>query len=393
MKYKILNIFLVLILILPISACLPTLLLGAAGGVGSYFVGRNVSDREDRKVKTEALVEIREEMEQKQAVLSAQDTSINNELNQRLVGGAFMREIAIYPEIRNGVIILHGRVPDPQTAERVIQTARSTPGVTRIISNLVIVNQRRPVPMPVQMQQPSPQQIIVQQQPVPQQPSGFKAKQFSPAIPLESGSSFRYIPPENPTDNQKKFRPKSFEEQQGYYKQNNTGLPPENRPIGINQNLNQQKNSQQVKSPYQYQSKNSLKFQQNQTNPNKVFEKPKADNTENQIKTMSPEMLAQYSDNDSYYVKYNPTLINTTPIPPAVNNYQPVSPAPAQPTITPVYTNPYVVDVPVPIMDNDSYYTPYDGGYNSYVDTNPEIPVPVPGSIEDNDNAYELYYY
>ncbi len=140
MKRKILTILFVAAITPCLQGCFILAALGLMGG-GTYYVGEKAGKREDERIKTESLIDVKKELEAKQAQENAQDQGISNQINQNYMAGALTSSIAVYPEVRNGVVILHGRVPDAATAERAIDAARKTPGVQRIISNLVIMNQ------------------------------------------------------------------------------------------------------------------------------------------------------------------------------------------------------------------------------------------------------------
>ena len=150
--------------------------LAALGG-GGYYVGTKAGKREDERIKTQALIDVKRELEEKDKAAQAQDQTIANQIGQNYLAGQLNSGIAVYPEVRNGVVILHGRVPDAATAERAIAAARKTTGVQRIISNLVILNQRPGVaaatmaaPQQGYTQEQLQQQYMMQQQQQYQQP-------------------------------------------------------------------------------------------------------------------------------------------------------------------------------------------------------------------------------
>lgn len=160
--------------------------LAAATGVGAYYVGKKASQRGDERIRTETLIQAREEMEAKQKELAANDTSMQNQINSKVASGAATSQIAVYPEVKNGVVILHGRVPDAQTADRVIAATRQTQGVSQIISNLVITNQAQQKPkaaapqyqaMPIALQPQLIQPQVLQPQYVPQQVQPYQVQQ------------------------------------------------------------------------------------------------------------------------------------------------------------------------------------------------------------------------
>lgn len=195
---RLLTIFLLGFCIFTLNGCIAGI-LGGAAGVGSYFFGKGVADRDDRKLKTEALVKVKEELEVKQAALSAQDIAIGNDLSSKLISGAFDDSIAIYPEVKNGVIILHGRVPNAQMAQSVIDSARTTPGVERIISNLVILDEQQYYDEAM-MQQPQPimqeeVSIYSNQRLVDEYGYNVPRIRLDPNTPpIQGGSNLRYEP-------------------------------------------------------------------------------------------------------------------------------------------------------------------------------------------------------
>ncbi len=164
MVKKFFNILIIVAITQSVSGCFVVAGLAALGG-GGYYVGTKAGKREDERIKTQALIDVKRELEEKDKLASAQDQNISTQIGQNYLAGQLNSGIAVYPEVRNGVVILHGRVPDAATAERAIAAARKTSGVQRIISNLVILNQPRPAQQaaPQQMQQGISQQQLQQQ--------------------------------------------------------------------------------------------------------------------------------------------------------------------------------------------------------------------------------------
>ena len=198
MKRKFLNILSIAVICLSLQACVAAAIASLVGG-GGYYVGKRATAREEERIKTEALVDIKQEVAQREQADAQQDNSITSQINQNYLAGALTGEIAVYPEVKDGVVILHGRVPDAATAERAINAARNTQGVQRIISNLVIINQQPSgLQQQFQPQQFQPQGLYtpppVQQQGIPPmvqpvgqpvgQPMGQQPIQYAPQQPV-----------------------------------------------------------------------------------------------------------------------------------------------------------------------------------------------------------------
>jgi hypothetical protein len=350
-----------------LNSCAAILAGMAAGGTG-YFVGKQVSDRQDKSVKTEALVEIREDLERKQQNLSIQDKNISGEINQRLVSGAVTQEIAVYPEVRNGVVILHGRVPSAQIADRVIAAARTTPGVNRIISNLVVVNQNQQQPVPLNRAQQ--QQILMQQR----QQQQYQQQQLQ----------------------QQQMRQQRLMQQQRSQQQRSQQQQQKKNQNSANLSEDVKKNT----------AKNTPSRRPANNEPKKegpdlsLIEDPPKRPANNKPKVMSEEMMQKYmgDDLDNQYINYEPRNLNPR------TNYQPPLNQPVNNVPVPAIANPYIINVatPEPSFDNDSTYIPYmsktsspfnevyDSTYYGNVD---DAGVPVPTPAVDNANDYELYYY
>ena len=304
--------------------------------------------REEKKIETDTMIRAKEKLEAQQKQANSADQGVSNEINARLVSGSVSPNMAVYPEVRNGIVILHGRVPDPKTAERVIGSVRSTPGVQRIISNLVVVSQQtqaisgftpalnqqqQQIPQ-VQVQQQFPQQAPLLQQRIPQQ-----QQQFQQRMPQQVPQ--QYIPPQSGLRNQPNY----------YTGGGNSGGAKK-------KSANVAKNYPKIPS-----------VQKRPVNTSPITNRPK---------TMSLDAMQQYSDNDDTYVKYQQPLIRR----------QPVYAQPA-PTVSPVVSNPYIVNVPTPTVyqDNDSYYTP-PGGNNGFIGEASDS-----GNYQDNDSTYDLIHY
>lgn len=169
MLRKLLNVVVIIALTTPLQGCFLLAGVAALGG-GGYYVGTKAGKREEERIKTQALIDVKRELEEKDKAASSQDQTISTQIGQNYLAGQLNSGIAVYPEVRNGVVILHGRVPDAATAERAIAAARKTAGVQRIISNLVILNQPRPLgAAPAQQPQQGMSQQQLQQQYLQQQ--------------------------------------------------------------------------------------------------------------------------------------------------------------------------------------------------------------------------------
>lgn len=342
MKQKITNFCLSIFLCLSLSGCLTAAIASAIGG-GSYFIGKSANSRDEKRIKTESLIKVKEEMEMKQKSLSAKDNGITNEINQRLVSGSVAPNMAVYSEVRNGVVILHGRVPDSRTAERIIGTVRSTPGVSRIISNLVIANQQQVLSPQMMRANPAAMQQRMPQYPAMQQQRQVAPYQVQPAPPQQNQYN-RYAPPQS-----QYISPQSYN--------------------GVNGNLGNT-------------AGNYASGAKKKSSGSNVIGKVPASDISFQApsvpKVMSAEELQKYQgmDNDDGYVKYNPThIIKNVSAPSATEQVQ-------WPSIP--LANPYIVDTPSYYQDNDYYYMPPQGAGSSGNIADP---------YQDNDSTYELMHF
>ena len=365
MKRRFLNLIIIVSILPLLQGCFVVAGLAALGG-GGYYVGTKAGKREEERIKTQALIDVKRELQEKDEVAKAQDQDITNQINQNYLAGALTGGIAVYPEVRNGVVILHGRVPDAQTAERAIAAARKTTGVQRIISNLVILNQpataqpKMPLPaqVPPQYQQQYNQFLQqYQQAPIPQYPQIQMQQQPMMQAPIQAPQT------EQPT--RIKYE-QIFNYQQKPSKAYAGGV------VGKSQIANKQQAKQQKQSPPNNIAKNKTT--------------PTPSHSSSSQKTLPNQTISQYSDdNDSGYKEYRPRKVNA--VKPATN----------------ITKQKEVVFVPVPVPtyteDNDNLYRgvgeynpmPVNPGSPSYQDPSmpqQEIPVPTPSETQDNDFQY-----
>lgn len=329
--------------------------LGVLGG-GGYYVGTKAGKREDERIKTQALVDVKQELEQKQQVEAQADQNIATQISQNYVAGALTNQIAVYPEVRNGVVILHGRVPDAQTAERAINAARKTPGVQRIISNLVIMNQQ---PQAIPLTAVPEFQKNIQQQNGQIQQQYIQQQQMNNMQPVQGYPQMQY--------------------QQQPEPQQIVPIP------AVKQNQSEDKTSMKKS-----QVANKQQPKQQKTSPPEQSATYQT-STEYQSPKLLPENKINYysDDNDSGYKEYRPRQIKKAPKQVKQENEQ-------QPTV--IY-----VPVPVPSYesDNDAMYRNV-GEYNpnplakptkssSPTINNNQSTVPLPSDSEDNDFQYYTY--
>lgn len=361
--------------------------LAALGG-GGYYIGAKAGQREEERVKTESLIEVKKELDQKGKIQAQADQNITNQISQNYVAGTLTSSIAVYPEVRNGVVILHGRVPDEATARRAIETARKTPGVQRIISNLVIMNQA-----PAQVQSAYPQ--------------------AAPQVPQQYQQQYQQYLQQQYQQQQMQMQQQRYAPQPQQYQQQNMYQQPAAAP-GQSSQMKFAPNQLQPKvvaaaAPNKSAEKKSqlaAKVEKKDTKQVASKEKPKQQNTPppqkqeakseppKQSPRILPDKMIDYyaEDNDSGYKEYYPKKIKKT------------SQAKAQPVK--VIKQKEVVFVPVPVpsyeYDADADYRNV-GAYNptpliythnpAPVVAQPQIPVPTPTETEDYDNRNELMYY
>jgi len=94
--------------------------LAAAGitiaAVGGYFIGQ---DKRDFKTL-------------------AQDSEIKGQINNAYFAEPLINPMLVNITVRNGIVILKGKVPSEGVAERAVQIAQYTPGVKKVITRLKI---------------------------------------------------------------------------------------------------------------------------------------------------------------------------------------------------------------------------------------------------------------
>jgi hypothetical protein len=406
MKRKYFNLLIVICLIPTLQSCFLAGIVAAIGG-GTYYVGTKAGKREDERIKTQALIDVKRELEEKEKAESGVDQNIMNQINQNYLAGTLTGNIAVYPEVRNGVVILHGRVPDAQTAERAIQAARKTPGVERIISNLVIVNQApQAIPLnnlpqfqgyfqaPQQQQQ---QQMMMQ----PQQPARPQTiYEYRDSLPPQR-MQYQQVP-EGSMNNMNNPMYQQMQPTQQNLSYNNRAYQQYSSPVN-QQFANKAQNIQQKQAPPVVVTKNNKPIVKVTNNTSKSSQKsPTKTPQDSKPKLLSEEQLAQYAeDNDS---KYKPPVANRTVKNSTVKKSLPVqNNQNSNNQKKDVVYVPVAVPVPVYYEDNDSSYIPL-GGYipanntqnynNGVVGTGiPEIPLPVADENQDNDTFFKMEYY
>ena len=409
------------LLVLSLQGCLFAG-LAAATGAGGYYFGKKASQRGDERIKTETLIQAREEMEAKQKELSSGDQAIQSQINSKVAGGGATNQIAVYPEVKNGIVILHGKVPDAQTADKIIASTRQTQGVSQIISNLVITNQARQkqpaatgftqpfIPLqpmqlqpqiiqpqyntqqlqPVQYQQPQyqpnlqpqqqyfqqpAQQQIYQQQPIqapqynPQQIQPVTPEQYR-AVPSPYGvqGNNTYQKPPNNINTSQIFVAKQ-NSQSEYEKKNylNHAAPrnPANVPASFN-NINNENKPQSQANIY-----NQI-LAANQQPPPSAYQPPPVQQKQT-VRIMDESQIDSFTDNDSGYVPPKAAL-EAKRRQMEREQYQPQN---QQQTGITTAVQPTIVAIPVPVpvavpqinydmyQDADADYLPL-GYYNPY---------------------------
>ncbi len=388
MKANISKFLAIFVICISLQGCMAAA-AGGVAGVFAYFFGSKAAQRSDARIKNEALVEVRREMEEKQKALSEADKNVTNEINQRLIAGAVDQQLAVYPEVKNGVVILHGRVPDAKTADKIIQSTRQSPGVSRIISNLVIVDQAQinrqiasqapqqrlggQIAMPPQYQQQivQPQQAVMpaqyyqpqqQQMQVAPQQMQFPQQQFQ-------------MPAQPQLQPQIQQAPQQFQQQQFQMQPQQMQYPYGNQPQGYYQNMPTEKKSLNSAENYSDQKKN-LRRPAN-SYPNQQIQNNSAGNYNNQ---QAPPVY----NNQNYQSQqqfYNPQYQNQP------QNYQQYQQQPAQ-LIPQQYIDYY--------QDNDSTYSKYQPSVINRINqinqrqNSNNIPPPSSSGLEDNDANYKM---
>ncbi len=89
--------------------------------------------REDLASAQESLAEIEKRMQS-----IASDPVVFRGVQRRLLEDSLFEGLAIRVEVDQGVVVLHGRVPDDATRDAAIQAARSFPGVVSVLSRLAV---------------------------------------------------------------------------------------------------------------------------------------------------------------------------------------------------------------------------------------------------------------
>ncbi|MDX1949360.1 MAG: BON domain-containing protein [Rickettsiales bacterium] len=399
MKKSLSKIISIFIICLYLQGCVAAA-VGGLAGTFAYFFGNKAGQRSEARIKNEALVEVRREMEEKQKATNEADKNVANEINQRLIAGAVDQQLAVYPEVKNGVVILHGRVPDAKTADKIIQSTRQSPGVSRIISNLVIVDQAQinrqiasqqklggQIAMPPQYQQQiiQPQQPVMpaqqiqyyqpqpqpQQYQIPMQPQQQIAPQFQPQMiqPQQFQQPQQQFPQQFQQQPQQMQYPPYQGQPQGYYQ----NFPTEKKSLNSAENFSEEKKN--LRRPANYYPNNQNPYinavnYQNQQAP------PNYQNQNYQQPSIMPQNQVEfYQDNDSTYTKYPPSVLNK---------------------VNQIYERKSLKNLQVPsssgLQDNDEQYIMP----KNFVDRNSkknqksidDIPIPTPSITEDYDSSY-----
>jgi osmotically-inducible protein OsmY len=123
------------------SSCVPV--VAAAGltgvGAGGYYVGTKESDRETMRVQAKAESDALKQVEMQKAAQAAADQGIANQIAMNYTSGKLSNDLAIYPQVSDGVVVLYGRAPSQAVADNAIRIASQQPGVTRIVSNIQVI--------------------------------------------------------------------------------------------------------------------------------------------------------------------------------------------------------------------------------------------------------------
>ncbi len=106
-----------LVLIFSLSACVPLLVGGAAGG--GYYVAKE----SERKGSLETVVD---------------DTAITASIKAKYMRDSYINALDINVDTDYGVVVLYGNVPDSYTEDRAIALAEGVKGVKRVVSRLVV---------------------------------------------------------------------------------------------------------------------------------------------------------------------------------------------------------------------------------------------------------------
>ena len=85
-------------------------------GVGGYLLGQ---DKRDYKTL-------------------AKDTEIKGQINNALFADPIINPFNVNVSVKNGVVLLKGKVPSEGVAQRVVQISQHTPNVTKVITRLKI---------------------------------------------------------------------------------------------------------------------------------------------------------------------------------------------------------------------------------------------------------------
>jgi hypothetical protein len=156
-KKAVYNIIFVLAITNFTSGCIAAAAAGAAGlAGGGYYAGSKGSDREQMRVEAKALGDVRKEFEEQKAKEKAADDAAASQIAMSYSSGQLVNDIAIYPQVENGVAILYGRAPNEQVVQNAIKIASQTPGVKRIVSNIQVIPAGGYAPAPVAQAAPQP---------------------------------------------------------------------------------------------------------------------------------------------------------------------------------------------------------------------------------------------
>lgn len=96
------------------SGCGALVVGGAAGG--GYYVAQDERDAEQ----------------------ISRDAAVTARINSRYVRDGLVSAMDVNVDTHNGVVTLRGTVPSDQAAHRAVELARTTKGVTRVVSRLTV---------------------------------------------------------------------------------------------------------------------------------------------------------------------------------------------------------------------------------------------------------------
>ncbi len=198
MTHTLRNIIIIACISQLVSGCLAAG-VAAATGLGGYMGGRYITKRSAKLTDRE--VDARDTYLMQQSKISA-DERLAATINSGLLRG-LNKDLSVETSVKEGVVTLFGTAPNPDVADKIIDIARRTKGVQKVVPKLNVVSLQRGLyggqGQAVPQQPTAPTAVPPYGQPIAQPqaaPAYGTAPQATPVTqPRYSGSASQAFPP------------------------------------------------------------------------------------------------------------------------------------------------------------------------------------------------------